>query len=74
LAIVIVIADLRRRNLKMLEQLSGVASVFGGDRVHRLQNSHCPEGHILQVADWGSYYIQSAMHVGIVAHSESEKE
>ena len=49
-----VIADLGGFDLKVMQQFSGVASIFGGDEVCGLQDFDSPKCHIFQVADRGS--------------------
>jgi hypothetical protein len=46
LTIVVVIADLRGGNLKMLEQLAGVASIFGGNQVGAFEDANGPKGDV----------------------------
>ena len=49
----VVIANLRSCNLKVVQQLTCVASILCGNHIHALQNGDRPEGHVLQVADRG---------------------
>lgn len=42
----LVTANLGRFDLEMVEELSGVTGVFGGDRIYGLQDSHGAEGHV----------------------------
>ncbi len=46
-----VIADERRLNLEVAQELPRVAGVFRGDEVRLFQHPKGPEGDVLQVAD-----------------------
>ena len=50
---VVMIADHRCPNIKMRQQLGGVARVFRRDDIYFTQGLDTPQCHVAQVANWG---------------------
>ena len=61
-AVVLVVADGRGRNFKMIEQLARDARVFGGDEIAALQRLYRPRRKIPEVADGRTDDIQDSRH------------
>ena len=55
--VVLMIAREPRMDIKVREQLPGMACILGGNKLHFTKHPHSPIGHILQVADWRSAQI-----------------
>jgi hypothetical protein len=49
----------------MIQQPAGFPGIFRRDYPDFFQNTQCPQGNILQVADWGCHYIK-CIHISIV--------
>ena len=55
-----VVADERRLNPEVAQELAGVAGIFRGDEVRLFQHPKGPEGDVLQVADGGGDDVERA--------------
>lgn len=54
MSVMFVVADLGGFDLKVMQQFSRMASIFGGDEVCGLQDFDGAKCHVFQVADRGS--------------------
>src|SRR5258708_4305612 len=57
--VVQVIAHSWRVNLKVIQQLLGLASVLAGDAVYVAQDAQGSQGDVLKIADGSGYKIQA---------------
>jgi len=55
-----VVADERRLNPEVAQELARVAGIFRGDEVRLFQHPEGPEGDVLQVADGGGDDVERA--------------
>ena len=61
-------ADQLCRDLKMVQQFTGVPRVLAGDNVHRPQNVQGAERDVLQVADRRSNKVKRSRHIENIAN------
>ena len=55
-----VVADQRRGDAVMVQELFAVPGILGGNQVHLLQDPQGPEGDVLQIADGRGDDVESA--------------
>ena len=64
-----VVADQRRADTVMAQELPGVPGVLRGDEVRLFQDPKAPEGDVLQVADGGGDDVEACYFAFEVAAS-----
>ena len=65
-----VVADERRADAEVAQELPGVAGVFRGDEVHLFQHPEGPQGDVLQVADGRGDDVERADGAHLKTRSE----
>ena len=61
----LVVANLRRFDLKMMQQLSGVARIFSCDQGRLLKDPNRSKRNVFKVADGRSNEVEDASRMGV---------